>query len=281
MKIIDLGLKFKAMTPGNIPRTLYLHHSAGINTVEAYHQMHLNLGWAGLGYNYVVDLDGKIYKGRPDNVVPAGVLGFNQDSLHICAIGNFDNMIMPDVQKESIKELICYLKSLYPTIKDIKGHGEVTSTACPGQNYPMQVMKDTFHIGLIQVAYFAPTNPIQNKVFKLQHILNAMGITDANGNRLVEDGWTGTHTNQALEKVAVRRGANNPLVGWLQEQLGIAVDNDYGNAPWHGTYDALINYQTNNSLYVDGVAGINTILKMVGGARIWINLKHLLKWKRL
>jgi hypothetical protein len=262
MNIIDLGLQFRPMTPGNTPRYIGLHHSGGINTVKAYHQQHLNKGWAGLAYNFIVDLDGKVYRGRDPQYVPAGILGHNQDSLHICAIGNFENMVMPDVQKEAIKELICYVKSLYPTIKDIKGHKEIGANDCPGKNYPLQVMKDIFFNGLIQAIPEPTPSPIHNKVFKLQHVLNAMGITDENGNRLVEDGWIGKHTLAALKKVVVKRGNINPLVGWIQEQLGVHVDNVYGSAPYHETYDAIIKYQKENGLSVDGMPGYYTLSKM-------------------
>jgi len=264
MNIIDLGLKFKPMTPGNTPRKLYLHHSGGVNTVQAYHQMHLNNGWSGLGYNFIVDLDGQVYKGRPIEFIPAGVLGHNTDSVHICAIGNFENMIMPDVQREAIKELIVYCKNTYPNIKEILGHGEVMATDCPGKNYPLQAMKDTFSNGLIKINIILTAAPIQNKVFKLQHALNACGFTDSRGYKLVEDGWMGTRTKEALSKVAVRRGQTNVLVGWIQEQLGITIDNCYGASPYRETYDAIVNYQRSKQLAIDGIAGINTILKLLG-----------------
>jgi N-acetylmuramoyl-L-alanine amidase len=264
MNIIDLGLKFKEMTPGNIPRTMYLHHSGGIRTVAEYHQQHLDQGWAGLGYNFAVDIDGKVYKGREPKFLPAGILGFNQDSLHIVAIGNFENMVMPDVQRESIKELIPYCKNLYSTIREVKGHGEVMATDCPGKNYPLQAMKDTFILGLIPVVIVPTPSPIQNRAFKLQHILNTMGFTDASGHKLVEDGWIGDRTKEALSKVAVKRGQTNLLVGWIQEELHIHVDNEYGASPYRETYDAIVNYQRSKQLVVDGVAGINTILKLLG-----------------
>lgn len=264
MNIIDLGLKFKEMTPGNIPRYIGLHHSGGIGTLQGYHLMHQNLGWAGLGYNFFVDLDGTVYRGRPIEYIPAGILGNNQDSLHICANGNFENMVMPDVQRESIKELIAYCKSLHATIKAVFGHNEKMATDCPGKNYPLQVMKDTFILGIIPVVIALTPAPIQNKAFKLQHILNAMGFTDAFGHRLVEDGWIGDRTKEALSKVAVKRGQTNLLVGWIQEQLHIHIDNAYGASPYRETYDALINYQRSKQLIIDGVAGINTILKLLG-----------------
>jgi len=264
MNIIDLGLKFGAMKSGNIPKELYLHHSAGINTVQAYHAQHLAKGWAGLGYNFIVDLDGKVYKGRDPKYLPAGISGHNTNSLHICAVGNFDNMVMPDIQRESIKDLIHYCKSLYPSIKGIKGHGEEMATDCPGRNYPLQMMKNTFKNGSVQITLLATPAPIKNKVFKLQHALNLMGITDKAGHKLVEDGWMGDRTKEALGKIAIRRGDKNILVGWVQEQLGIKLDNDYGDKPWHGTYDAIVNYQRSKGLVVDGVAGIKTILKLIG-----------------
>jgi len=271
MNIIDLGLQFRPNhTEGNIPRYLGLHHSGGVNTVQAYHQQHLDKGWAGLAYNFMVDLDGKVYKGRPVNWVPAGILGFNQDSLHICAIGNFENMVMPDVQREAIKGFIAYCKALYPTITKVLGHKELNATDCPGKNYFLQIMKDTFINGLVKVAPIATPTPIQNKGFKLQHALNALNIRDENGNRLVEDGWIGDHTKAALKKVAVHRGDKNILVGWIQaelntlEHINISVDNDYGLAPYRQTYDAIGNYQSNHGLKLDWTPGFNTITKMLG-----------------
>lgn len=268
MNIIDLGLQFKTskLSAGNTPKILYLHHSAGVNTVEAYHQQHLNKGWAGLGYNYIVDLDGKIYKGRDPKYIPAGVLGFNTNSLHICAIGNFDNMVMPDVQKQAIKEIVQYCKVNFTTLTAIKGHREAPyATACPGKNYPLAEIKEVFVKGLVHIPTVLPTpSPIRAKIFKLQHVLNELGYTDEDGNRLVEDGWIGEHTLAALRKAIVRRGDKNKLVGWIQEQLGIKVDNSYGKAPFHETYGAICNFQKARGLKVDGIVGINTWLKLIG-----------------
>lgn len=263
MEIIDLGLKFETMQLGNTPRYIGLHHSGGIQTVKAYHKMHINeRGWSGLGYNFVVDLDGKIYKGRDPKYVPAGILGHNKDSLHICAIGNFENMVMPSVQKESLKWLVAYCITTWPTIKSAKGHKELMDTDCPGKNYPLNDIRAVVTHGLI-IAPVKPTpSPIHNKVFKLQHALNAMHITDDLGRKLVEDGWMGDNTRAALKKVVVRRGDKHALVGWIQEQLGIKVDNLYGWPPYHETYDAIGKFQKTKGLVVDFTPGYYTLLKM-------------------
>lgn len=263
MNIIDVGLTFGPMTEGNIPRYIGLHHSGGIRTIQEYHQMHIQeKGWAGLGYNFIVDLEGKIYKGRDPKYIPAGVLGHNKDSLHICAIGNFENMVMPDVQKEAIKWLVVYCITTWPTIKSAKGHKELMATDCPGKNYPLNDIRAVVTHGLTTVSIKPTPSPIYNKVFKLQHALNAMHITDDLGRKLVEDGWMGDNTKDALKKVVIRRGDKHPMVGWLQEQLGIAVDNLYGWPPYHETYDAIGNYQKAHHLVVDYTPGYYTLLQM-------------------
>ena len=260
MNIIDLGLKFVAskLALGNTPRYIGLHHSAGINTVKAYHQEHLDKGWAGLGYNFVVDLDGKVYKGRDPKYLPAGIEGHNTDSLHICAIGNFDNMVMPAVQKEAIKELILYCMGLFPTIKAVKGHKELMATDCPGANYPLRDMQSVYTHGLIQVTPQPTPSPINSKIFKLQHALNAIHMTDDLGRRLVEDGMLGDNTKQAIKKAVLTIGSENALVGWIQEQLKIKVDNVFGK----DTHDAIGQYQRDMKLRLDFLPGYWTILRM-------------------
>jgi N-acetylmuramoyl-L-alanine amidase len=263
MNIIDLGLEFGPMTLGNIPRYLGLHNSGGIRTTREYHQMHIEeRGWSGLGYNFTVDLDGKIYKGRDPIYIPAGILGHNKDSIHICAIGNFEIMIMPLVQKEAIKELVAYCVKTWPTIKSAKGHKELMNTDCPGKNYPLNDIRTVVTHGLIQTPITSNPSPIHSKIFKLQHALNSMRITDEFGRKLVEDGFIGTNTVAALKKVVIRRGDKHVLVGWVQEQLGITVDNLYGWPPYQETYDAIGKYQKDNKLVVDYTPGYNTLIKM-------------------
>jgi hypothetical protein len=275
MEIIDLGLQFRQdqLEGGNVPRYIGLHHSGGVNTVEAYHQQHLNQGWAGLGYDFVVDLDGKKYKGRDPRYVPAGILGHNQDSLHICAIGNFETMTMPQVQKESIKELIAYCKSTWPTITDIKGHCELMATDCPGKNYPLQEMKNAFYN---YSSVSTPVAPISNgKVYPLpfkynrnvllfQRAANAMDIKGENGLPLVEDGVPGDNTLYAVMsiKAMLKRGMTNPLVGAMQFMFGIKVDNNYGDYPYHETYDMVGDFQESKKLEVDHIVGYHTWIEL-------------------
>ena len=58
------------------------------------------------------------------------VLGANSNSIGICAEGDYNNEIMPEVQKQAIIELIADIKSRI-NIKWIKGHKEILATSCP------------------------------------------------------------------------------------------------------------------------------------------------------
>jgi N-acetylmuramoyl-L-alanine amidase len=49
---------------------------------------HRQRGWAGIGYNYVIDLDGTIEPGRDVDRIPAQVAGHNSNSIGICYIGD-------------------------------------------------------------------------------------------------------------------------------------------------------------------------------------------------
>lgn len=126
---------------------IVLHHAA--TTVCAAHQIdnwHKGNGWSGIGYHFFIRKDGSIYRGRPIWAVGAHAEGRNSNSIGVCVEGNLDNENITAKQKESLKELLSYLKQQYPNA-DIKGHREVGATGCPGKNYPLEEMKDYWNNG--------------------------------------------------------------------------------------------------------------------------------------
>lgn len=52
--------------------------------------MHKKNGWNGIGYNYVIYLDGTIHTGRPENVVGSHCPPYNSTSIGICYIGGMN-----------------------------------------------------------------------------------------------------------------------------------------------------------------------------------------------
>ena len=112
MNIIETSLKFKnSMTNRSATKRIILHHAeASQCTAEDIHRWHLNNGWAGAGYHFLVRKDGSIYRLRPENKVGAHAQGANSDSIGICFEGAYMAETMPQAQINAGKELVAYLK---------------------------------------------------------------------------------------------------------------------------------------------------------------------------
>tara|TARA_R110002126_G_scaffold78629_2_gene195659 strand:+ start:4679 stop:5128 length:450 start_codon:yes stop_codon:yes gene_type:complete len=87
---------------------------------------HKEKGWSGIGYHYVVLLDGMLEKGRKDDKIGAHVKGFNKNSIGVVYIGGLDKNGKPkdtrtELQKEALRELLKRLKWIYPKA-EILGH---------------------------------------------------------------------------------------------------------------------------------------------------------------
>tara|TARA_R100000501_G_C2583427_1_gene85861 strand:- start:289 stop:744 length:456 start_codon:yes stop_codon:yes gene_type:complete len=89
-------------------------------------KMHRARGWKGIGYNYVIKLNGDIENGRSIEKIPAGVFGHNRDSVHVVYIGGLDEDGKPtdtrtNEQKHSLRVLLESLKLVFNKAV-IKGH---------------------------------------------------------------------------------------------------------------------------------------------------------------
>ena len=96
---------------------------------------HKAKGWKGIGYHYVIDLDGTIEKGRDESVVGAHCTGHNQHSIGIVYVGGLDKNQKPkdtrtEQQKESLWEILRQLLCKYPKAR-ICGHNQFANKACP------------------------------------------------------------------------------------------------------------------------------------------------------
>ena len=66
----------------------WMTHSTVEDKVKEVRRWHTDdRGWTDIGYHYLIDRDGKVAMGRPDNVVGAHVKGHNRHSLGICLVG--------------------------------------------------------------------------------------------------------------------------------------------------------------------------------------------------
>ena len=108
-------------------------------TVEDIDKWHKARGFKGIGYHYVIYLDGSVHKGRNESAVGAHCLQHNGRSIGVCYIGGCERgtgskLIPKDTrtpeQKEALLNLLKELKERYPSAT-IHGHYEFAKKACP------------------------------------------------------------------------------------------------------------------------------------------------------
>ena len=100
--------------------------------VDLYHR---EMGFAMIGYHYLIYTDGRIMRGRPEEVAGAHCLGHNGRSIGVCYVGGCDEKMRPkdtrtDAQRRSLEELLRDLCSRYPHAK-IHSHSDFAAKACP------------------------------------------------------------------------------------------------------------------------------------------------------
>ncbi len=95
-------------------------------TVADIDAWHKKRGFAGIGYHYVVGLDGEVYEGRPEWKMGAHVKGHNRNSIGVVYVGGLDENNTPtdtrtEAQKKGLSDLLIILKEKYPNAR-ISGH---------------------------------------------------------------------------------------------------------------------------------------------------------------
>lgn len=96
---------------------------------------HRKRGFDGIGYHYVVYIDGSVHEGRPLNKVGAHCKGHNAHSIGICYVGGVDLNGKPKdtrtlAQKDALVNLLMRLKRRFPKAV-IRGHRDFAAKACP------------------------------------------------------------------------------------------------------------------------------------------------------
>lgn len=133
-------LNFRSLSNRRVTDAIIVHHVGNTNadvSAETIHRWHLQNGWAGIGYHFVIRKDGTIEAGRPMNTVGAHCYGENSHTVGVNVVGNFEDYMPEDAQIASAKRLLaalCRYYGLNPDGSTIFGHRDFNATACPGQN---------------------------------------------------------------------------------------------------------------------------------------------------
>ncbi|MEX0885518.1 MAG: peptidoglycan recognition family protein [Phycisphaeraceae bacterium] len=101
-----------------------------------------NLGWADIGYHYVIDRAGRLWEGRPIGYQGAHVGGNNEHNLGIMLLGNFDNQQPTRAQLDAMVDTVRTLRRRYNVpAHRVVTHQEITPTACPGRRLQPQIVR--------------------------------------------------------------------------------------------------------------------------------------------
>ncbi len=171
----SLGLTNTASRSVTTVTHLIVHHSAGnysasqdfAAVVRSYYSYHTGptLGWADIGYNWLVDRNGVIYQGRAFNfdgnmnVVGAHFSGRNGATMGICVIGTYTSTLPTDEALDRLRTMLAWKATQRGidvrarashsagNIFTISGHRDGGATECPGQrlyNYLPTLRTRTF-----------------------------------------------------------------------------------------------------------------------------------------
>lgn len=112
---------------------IVIHHSACEDrTVGEINSMHINRGFAGIGYHFYVTKSGRVYMGRPVEFIGAHCKGHNKHTIGICLEGDLTKRRATEPQLQALFVLIKYLYNKYPTITETYEHRQLAPTLCPG-----------------------------------------------------------------------------------------------------------------------------------------------------
>jgi len=114
-------------------RELIVHYSEGPTTqsVRSIQDFHMDgRGWSDIGYNFLVDVKGRIYEGRGWLVQGSHAPNHNRSGIGVCMIGR-DGDATP-AAKRSIRWL--YDEAVRRAGRNLAklGHRDVYATSCPG-----------------------------------------------------------------------------------------------------------------------------------------------------
>lgn len=139
-----------ALYPSDKWKYIIIHHSATDegNSLN-FNKLHKRKGWAGIGYDFVIDngTDGK--KDGQIEATPRWIKqqkgahcrasDMNSKGIGICLVGNFSKSRVSEKQMDALVYLVNILREYYKIPESrIMGHGQVSGarTECPGKYFP-------------------------------------------------------------------------------------------------------------------------------------------------
>jgi len=120
-------------------RYLVVHHTGAAPEITPHEiaSEHVeSMGWPGIGYHYVVGVDGTLWRCQDLTTVSHHARQFNGVSVGVALAGNFTLSAPGAVQLERCAALLAGLLDELGLPPDVvRGHGELVPTGCPGETF--------------------------------------------------------------------------------------------------------------------------------------------------
>ena len=106
------------------------------HTVKDVDTWHRQRGFNGIGYHYLIGINGEVWTGRPIEKAGAHTEGHNAASIGIAYVGGMDKEMenpkdtRTPAQKDSLAKLLKELVIKFPNA-EIYGHRDFAKKACP------------------------------------------------------------------------------------------------------------------------------------------------------
>jgi|GEM_PF-681066 len=126
---------------------IIVHHTgAEEKDARQVKRFHLSVGWRDVGYNYILERDGRVVEGRPLDLPGAHCRAgdMNRRSIGVSLIGNLDNHPPTRPQVDVLPVLLRELMALHNIPgQRVLGHREVpgAATSCPGRYMDMHALR--------------------------------------------------------------------------------------------------------------------------------------------
>ena len=112
-----------------------------VASIQKYHKF--SRGWLDIGYHYVIDSSGVLYKGRYEKHNGSHCRGYNSKSLGICLIGDYSDGydVVSDSAWDSLVYLLNDLMGRYGLGRSaVFGHRDFSKKLCPGYNLYKKIL---------------------------------------------------------------------------------------------------------------------------------------------
>ncbi len=115
--------------------SIVIHHTGGgpQETPQGIHEYHLSIGFGGVGYHYLIERTGTVWRGRPLWARGAHARNQNSGRIGIALLGNYAEESPGYQMTLQARRLIAVLEELYGKLKIYPHYAMPDSTTdCPG-----------------------------------------------------------------------------------------------------------------------------------------------------